>query len=339
MVTLLTGFLVPLTWGGVQYSWSDWKTLAPLILCAFGLIVFVIWEESLTHYGMGPLIRFDVIKTRTGSVSFLGTFIRKCSFHKGGQNTDKYVLDGMIVWLLLYFQPFYFEAVKNQSPILAGVSLFPITFTVAPAAIVAGIVISITGHYRWVTWCGWVLTTLGLGLLNLLNKETSTTAWVSLSLASGVGGGMLFCSLAIAVQASSTEDTVTHAVILSTATRAFGQTCGVAIGGVLFQNLMKRELQSYPLLSQKADAYSRDASGLVQVIKAMPAGLEKTQLLHSYMSVLRAIYILCTSLAALALVSSFWIESLPLNRELETKQGFRHQEKRLDAESKTLQRS
>jgi hypothetical protein len=36
--------------------------------------------------------------------------------------------------------PFYYEAVKGFSPILAGVSLFPQTFTVAPASVVTGII-------------------------------------------------------------------------------------------------------------------------------------------------------------------------------------------------------
>jgi hypothetical protein len=46
---------------------------------------------------------------------------------------------------------------------LAGVSLFPQTFTVAPASVVTGVVAAVTGQYRWATWSGWFLTTLGMG--------------------------------------------------------------------------------------------------------------------------------------------------------------------------------
>lgn len=78
--------------------------------------------------------------------------------------------------------PLYYEAVKGETPVLAGISLFPATFTVAPAATVTGIVISKTGRYRWAIWSGWVLTTLGLGILNLLDVNTTTVQWVFINL-------------------------------------------------------------------------------------------------------------------------------------------------------------
>lgn len=240
----------------------------------------------------------------------------------------------MLVWLLLYFQPFYFEAIKGQSPILAGISLFPQTFTVAPTSVAAGIIIATTGHYRWATWSGWVLTVLGSCLLIFLQEETSTAAWVCISLVGGVGVGLLFCALPLAVQASSTNKTMTSAVILFGFFRSLGQSAGVAVGGVVFQNGIKKELRRYPLLAPHADEYSRDASSLVDIIKAMPVGLEKNQLLYSYMRALRAIYIVCTALAIVALVLSFRTEQLPLNRALETEQGFKPKEKKSDEEVK-----
>jgi MFS family permease len=239
----------------------------------------------------------------------------------------------MLLWLILYFQPFYFEAVKGYSPILAGVSLFPQTFTVAPASIIAGIVIAVTGRYRWATWSGWFLTTLGMGLLILFKENTSTVAWVFLSLVGGVGTGLLFSAMALAVQASSTNKTMSYAVILFAFFRAFGQTIGVAVGGVVFQNVMKKKLLGFELLAPHADEYSRDASSLVEIIKQMPPSLEKTQLLSSYMDALRAIYIVATALAAVALIFSLWTEGLPLDRALESDQGFKHQEKKKDVES------
>jgi MFS family permease len=238
----------------------------------------------------------------------------------------------VILWGLLYYEPLYYEAVKGYTPILTGVALFPATFTVAPAAIITGVVITTTGKYRWGTWAGWILTTLGVGLLTYMKVDTSVPAWVFLNLVPGVGMGMLFSAMAIAVQASSTNADMAWAVTMFAFLRAFGQTVGVAVGGVTFQNQMKKELLKYPLLAGNATDYSRDASGLVQIIKAMPESLAKTQLLKSYTDALRYVYIVLCALAAVAMVASFFTKALPLDREFETDQGFRHQERNADEE-------
>jgi MFS family permease len=75
----MTGFLMGLSWGGVMYPWSSWRTLVPIIVSAVGLVAFVIYEEWLMKKGLEPLIRLDVLKNRTAAVTYFGTVIRK--FH------------------------------------------------------------------------------------------------------------------------------------------------------------------------------------------------------------------------------------------------------------------
>lgn len=141
--------------------------------------------------------------------------------------------------------------------------------------------------------------------------------------------------MALAIQASSTNRNMAYAVILFAFFRAFGQTVGVAVGGVVFQNVMLRKLLSYPLLAAHAHEYAVDSSGLIETIKAMPHSLERQQLLMSYMAGLRAIYAVCLGLAAVSLILSLWTEALPLDRELETEQGFQHQRPLSDVESRS----
>lgn len=67
------GFLIPLTWGGIVYPWSSWRTLVPLLICAVGLVGFVVYED---RFAPDPLIRMSVIKTRTAAVTYFGDFIQ-----------------------------------------------------------------------------------------------------------------------------------------------------------------------------------------------------------------------------------------------------------------------
>ena len=80
-----TGLLIPLTWGGVMYSWNAWRTLVPLLVSAAGLVGFIVWEE---RFAADPLIRTRVLKNRSAAVTYFGDFIQ-----------------GLILWCGLYCEP------------------------------------------------------------------------------------------------------------------------------------------------------------------------------------------------------------------------------------------
>ena len=114
--------------GGVMYEWKSWRTLVPMILGIFGLLGFIVYSVS---FSSEPLIRRSLFNSPTAITAYAGT-----------------VVHGMIVWALLYYMPLYFEVAKNYSPVTSGIAIFSFTFTVGPAAVVVGLVITKTGRYR-----------------------------------------------------------------------------------------------------------------------------------------------------------------------------------------------
>ena len=307
-----TGFLIPVTWGGVQYPWGSWRTVLPLAICGAGMIAFVLHQEFVAK---NPLIRTSVFKNTSAAILFLAT-----------------IGHGIILWAILYYMPLYYQAVKGMAPILTGVAMFPWTFTVAPASVATGIAIAVTGRYRWANRAGWALTTLGMGLLLLLKVDTTTVAWVFLQLVGGIGTGILFPAMALAVQASATAKDQAYAANMFSFFRAFGQTLGVAIGGVVFQNRMESKMLTYPLLADMASEYSKDAAGLVEIIRTMPAGDIKEQLKESYTDALKYIWIVMLVFSAIALIGSWFIKAYDMNGALETEHGFKHEEQVSDVE-------
>ncbi|KAI4907442.1 hypothetical protein J4E90_009471 [Alternaria incomplexa] len=307
-----TGFLIPVTWGGVQYAWDSWRTLVPLIVCTIGMIAFGVYIE---YFAANPLIRTSVFKNTSAAILYVST-----------------VIHGIILWALLYYMPLYFEAVKGFGPILAGVAMFPWTFTVAPASVATGIAIAVTGQYRWANRAGWFLATLGMGLLIMLKPNTSTVSWIFLNLVGGVGTGILFPAMALAVQASATAKDQAYAANMFSFFRAFGQTLGVAIGGVIFQNQMKKKMLTFPLLADLAAEYSRDAAGLVEIIKEMPEGEMREQLRESYTDALKYIWIVMLAFSAVALLGSWFIKAYDMNGAMDTERGFVDKDKVGDVE-------
>jgi hypothetical protein len=191
-------------------------------------------------------------------------------------------------------------------------------------SVVVGIVCAKTGRYRWAIWTGWVLTTLGSGLLILLGPKTTIPGWVFLNVSVSIGTGMLFPAMGLAIQAAGRPQDAGHAAAFYSFIRVFGQSLGVAIGGVAFQNQIKQKLLSYPLLAPMASEYSKDATALVSIIKAMQEGTEKTQLIQAYADSLKIIWIVMCALSAVAMVANVFIKGYSLEQEHKTLQGFDH---------------
>jgi hypothetical protein len=312
-IAATTSFLIPLTWGGVQYSWSSWHTLVPLILGVAGLVGFAIYDKSVPAF---PIIRLDLMFRNYNMAYSLFASLD----------------NALIVYGSLYFLPLYYEGVQGYNPVISGIALFPATFTVAPFAIVAGIVITKTGDFRIITMIGWIATTLGMGIVTLLDVNTTIVQWIFLTGCSGIGLGLLYTSLAFVNQSAANDEHMTFAVGMFIFARSLGQCLGVAICGVIFQNQMYKNLQSYPDLVANATDYSRDASSLVLTIYTMDAGTEKENLIQAYADSLKIVWGVMCALSGVAMIGSFFVRKVSLDRELNAEQALQLAEEE-DAEA------
>ncbi|MCJ1281746.1 hypothetical protein MMC26_001069 [Xylographa opegraphella] len=311
-VSSMTSILIPLSWGGVMFDWTSWHTLLPLIFGVVGVAGLFVYER----YGTAePLIRLSIFANRSANTAYFNT-----------------VIQGMILWVILYFEPLYFEAVLGYRPLIAGVALFPATFTVAPMATIAGLLITKTNSYRWSIWAGWAVTVLGCGLLVLLDVDTQVVQWVFICLPSGVGLGILSPALQFQVQASQTDRaSIAFSIAMYGFFRSVGQTFGVAIGGVIFQNQMIQKLQAYPEFAARASQLGKDAAALVQIIQQTPAGAGKLALRSAYADSLKIVWAVACALAAVALLLSAFVKAYDIDVGLETEQGLVGGEKSAEA--------
>ena len=304
-VASVSGFMIPLAWGGLQYSWDSWHTIVPLVVCAAGLIFFIVHQELLSRQ---PLIPTDIFKTRSAMSLYLQDF-----------------LHGLILWCIMYNLPLYFQAVKEYSPFKTAVALLPLCLTISPAAAVAGIMIGKLGRYRWALWSGWILATAGSGVLIILQVHTSTVEFVFLTLIGGIGLGMLFTSMGMALQAVSRPEDQAYAMTVQVLLRNLGQTVGVAVGGNVFIRQLRKKLLTFPSFESRADELSKDAVALISTIHNMAASPDKDHLKDAYAYGLQYVWIVLTVLGFVGLVSSVFVEGRSLDQELKTEQGFQNQ--------------
>jgi len=141
------------------------------------------------------------------------------------------------------------------------------------------------------------------------------------TLGPGIGLGVLYTSLAFINQSASDGPGVTFAVSMFTFTKSLGQCLGLAICGVIFQNQMDAGLFAVPELSSMAFEYSRDASSLVLAILEMNDGFEKKHLIQAYADSLRIVWAVMCVLSGIAMLASFRVRPVNLDRKLDISQG------------------
>lgn len=309
----LSAMLIPLTWGGVVYDWDSWHTIVPLVLGTLGLVGFVVYEKHHTSKQFIPLVIFH---NTSSSLNYFGAFVL-----------------GMLLWTLLYYLPLYYEVAKGYTMVMSGVALFPETFTTAPAGIVATVLISAWKKYRWALWLGWTLATVGLGLLRLLEVDTSVVKFIFLNLTVGVGAGILYPAIPLAIQASCPLEIMPMSVTMISTARNLGRTAGVALGGSIVQNRIKYHLQQVPNLAPMATEYSKEASTLLNVVKSMRDDANRTSLKVAYARSLTDVWMFLCGVAGLVLISSLFVKSYSMDRELYTRQPLEDDRQHLTQDS------
>lgn len=223
----------------------------------------------------------------------------------------------------LYYIPFYLESVKDYSPTITGVALIPLTGAMLPTSVIVGRLMTRFGRFRWAIWLGWATTIAGTGLLILLDVDIRVYAWVLVFIVVGLGHGLILMSLNFSVQAMADTQNVAYAAAMYTFTRTFGMCIGVAVGGAVFQNELKKHLGELHLPTEVAN----DAQSFVASLRALPkASVEYQSYILAYANSFKVVFEVLTALAGLAALLSLLIKEYTMDKELDSEHVL-HQEK------------
>lgn len=297
-ITFLTTFLVAVSSGGVDHAWSSWRTIVPLMIGLAGILISLTWEH---RYAKNPFLQRSLFPNLSAIATYMSALFQ-----------------GFILFMGLYYMSFYFTAAKLASPVNTGVKLLPAVIFVLPGSVVVSVLITRLGCYRWAIWTGWAITTVGCGLLILFNEHTSTAVNSTALSIVGLGLGMILSSVNFATQASVVNDTDSgRAAAMYAFMRTLGMTLGVAIGGTIFQNLMKQKLRELGL----DEAIAKNAEGFIrETLRNLPANDPLlTSALKAYAHGFRGVFIGQTTIAGFALVASLAIKHFSMDKILESK--------------------
>lgn len=204
---------------GAHIGWRSAPVLAAAALGVAGALAFVALERRSAH-GLAP---FALFRSRPFSASLaiagLMTF-------------------GM--YALLFLVPLYFQDVRGDGPLMAGVRLLPLSAAFFGVSQLAGRIVPAIG-VRAAMACG--MAAMGAGELALAFASSSTSQWLLgawLTLV-GVGLGLNTAPVNHVAVASVPAGRAGTASGLLNTSRMVGATLGVAILGAVFAHFAGQE--------------------------------------------------------------------------------------------------
>ncbi|RGP63486.1 multidrug transporter [Fusarium longipes] len=218
--------VVPLSWGGSRFPWKSPAVFVPFIVSFFAFIALGLYERKAKR----PMFRQGLFRNRS-TICHLAMS----------------ALQGLLMWMVLYYLAIYIMGVKSQTPLMTGVWALPATITVAPMAAAVGVVTKKTGRYQWFLIGGWCLLVTMFGILTILDEHSSTGAILVLALFMGIAMGLVFPVMTIGVQATCDEQDAGHAISMISVLRTMGQCLGIAVGMSIFSTQLAKELKKVGL--------------------------------------------------------------------------------------------
>ncbi|KAA1466884.1 MFS general substrate transporter [Dentipellis sp. KUC8613] len=290
IISSTTSVVVGLTWGGVQFSWTSAKVLAPLILGLVGLCAFAVYEAMLANNPMVPIILMSNCTSLSGFIqSFLNQFTSSA---------------------IIYYLVVYYQACKGAGPIASGVDCFGLAFTAAPMAMVTGILVTKSAKYRPQIWVGWALTTLGCGLLSSLDAESSRAKGIGFQLLVGSGLGITYMGTYFPILAPLLVTENARAMALLVFLRNFAVVWGITIGGTVLQNGLQKNLPA-EFTGQLTES-TQIAYAVIPQISDLPQPL-KDEVRRAFAASVRVIWQLLTGVSGMGFLVSLVMKGLPLH--------------------------
>ncbi|WP_349880487.1 MDR family MFS transporter [Micromonospora sp. HUAS YX12] len=211
----ITAIVLVTTWGGNEYDWVSPQILGLAVLAVLALGVFALVERRAPE----PILPLSLFTNRNFAlISVIGFLL------------------GFAMFGAMNFLPLYQQTVQGASATNSGLLLLPLMFGMLVVSLVVGRTITRTGRYRVFPIVGGVVMAAGMGLLSLLDVDTSKTQSSLYMIVLGVGMGFLMQTSMLIAQNSVEQKDLGAASGAATFFRSIGGSFGVSLFGAIFAN-------------------------------------------------------------------------------------------------------
>jgi len=282
LTTGLTAAVLATSLGGTTFAWSSVQIIGLIALALISLGVFLAVEKRAPE----PVLPLTLFRNNTFSL-----------FNAIG------FLVGIAMFGSITFLPMYLQLAKGVSPTESALQLVPMMAGMIGASMMAGILMTRTGRYRFLPRTSTFVLTIGLVFLGLMQLDTPAWQISIYMFLVGVGIGPVNSVGVTATQNAVPRGMMGVATAGNTLFRQIGGSIGISIFGAIFAAGLNARIGA--LLPEGEAAFS----------PALVAGLPEDvrgQVLEAFAASLHPVFFAAAGAAALAFILTFLVEELPL---------------------------
>ncbi|CAM1508022.1 Fc.00g048700.m01.CDS01 [Cosmosporella sp. VM-42] len=276
--------LLALQWGGTKYAWSNGRVIALLVLAGVLLVCFIVIQSLSDDRGTVPP-RVFCNRNIWGSALF-GSCVTAAFF------------------VMLYYIPMWFQAIKGASAIGSGVRCLPMILGFVIFSFMGGGLTSFFGYYIPFVYLTVILMSIGSGLLTTLKVNSGHAEWIGYQFIFGAGVGF---GLQVAFSAPQTclpmaDVPVGTAIIMFTENLTAAVL--VSVAQTTFTNELVSTLKSYAPSIDSKTVFDAGATGLKSQV---PPQLYNA-VIQAYNVSLAHTYYVGVGLSCCSILGAVWLE-------------------------------
>lgn len=277
--------LVALQWGGITYSWSNWRiilllVLFPILLAAF-LAVQIMSPETAT-------IPMRILTQRSVAA---GMYFSTTS------------LSSMLV--LSYYIPLFFQALKNFSPVKSGEATIPFVLALVIGTIMAGGMVQRLGYPAPFMILSTIISSIGAGMISTWPVSVASNRWIGYQVIFGFGIGVGMQQPMMMAQIVLPRELTPMGVSLMFVGQNLGGAIFLAVGQAVFAYILSVQLTKIPGLHLSSKEIVEMGA---TTIKKMVHGDQLEVLLEGYRIAIRGAFYVALGLACASLVGAVLVE-------------------------------
>lgn len=285
--------LLALQWGGVNYSWSNGRIIALLVVFAVLFAVFLFVQRWKGDTATVP-----------GRIFFNRSIIAATWFN---------FFHGGAMMVMIYFLPVWFQAIKGASAVESGIMNLPMLLGTVIASVAAGVLTKKTGYYtQWMIMYS-ILAPIGAGLISTFNINTNHSMWIGYQALFGLGLGLGMMQASVAAQTVLPRRDVSTGASIMMFSMLLGGTVFISVGNNLFDRYLSQGLAGI----QGLDVGAVVKTGATE-LRNIVSSEQLPDVLLAYNAALRTTFYLATALCCMTLFGSLATEWKSVKEEQQT---------------------
>jgi MFS family permease len=300
--------LLALQWGGSTYPWNDGRIIALFVLFGVLSIVFILFEQ---WKGAEATLPMHVITQRSVAAAAWNAFCNGAAF-----------------FLLIFYIPFWLQAIRNDSAASSGIELLPFVLSVVVMANLVGFLVTKFGYCRSIRALkecfrtgasltfsiadapfmigASIISPIGEGLMTTWTADTPFSHWVGYQALTGLGIGMGQQQTQVAIQAVLPKEDIPAGASIVVLLQTLSGAIFIAIGQAVLQNKFAANLNA--AFPDGGVDIGRLLEASASELRTLVSAANVDLVLRAYNGALTRIFLVAAIMSALTVVGSLLIE-------------------------------